>query len=91
MKPIYKNIYVKANISGEFIITNHYLIADLKKEGLWNEEMLELIKGQEGDLSGISAIPEHIRVNTRKFLTLILSGLLKLRLTEESGLTRANH
>ena len=61
IEPIYKNIYVKANISGEFIVTNHYLIEDLKKEGLWNEEMLELIKGQEGDLSSISSIPEALK------------------------------
>ena len=61
IEPIYKNIYVKSNISGTFIVVNHYLIADLKHEGLWNGEMLELIKGQEGNLQNISSIPEWIK------------------------------
>ena len=31
IEPIYKNIYVKANISGEFTVSNSYLVNDLKK------------------------------------------------------------
>src|SRR6185436_10319080 len=44
IEPSYKNIYVKANISCDFVVMNDYLIEDLKKEGLWNHEMLEIIK-----------------------------------------------
>ncbi len=61
IEPIYKNIYVKSNISGEFILVNEYLIADLKKEGMWNSEMLEILKGVDGDVSKISSIPSWIR------------------------------
>lgn len=61
IEPIYKNIYVKANISGDFIVMNDYLVADLKKEGLWNSEMLEIIKGADGNLGLISAIPTWIK------------------------------
>ena len=35
IEPIYKNIYVKTNMTGEFVIINHYLINDLKEIGLW--------------------------------------------------------
>ena len=31
IEPIYKNIYVKSNISGEFTVVNSYLVEDLKK------------------------------------------------------------
>jgi ribonucleoside-diphosphate reductase alpha chain len=61
IEPIYKNIYVKSNISGEFIIVNPYLIADLKSEGLWNDEMLEIIKGVDGNLDLVSSIPTWIK------------------------------
>ena len=37
IEPIYRNIYVKANMTGEFTIVNHYLVEDLKKIGLWNQ------------------------------------------------------
>ena len=61
IEPIYKNIYVKANISGNFIVMNHYLVEDLKGEGLWNDEMLELIKAHEGNLEHISSVPQWIK------------------------------
>jgi ribonucleoside-diphosphate reductase alpha chain len=78
IEPIYKNIYVKANISGEFIITNEYLISDLKKEGLWNEEMLELIKGQEGELGNISVVPDYIKSKYKEVFAIDPRWLIKI-------------
>ncbi len=48
IEPIYKNIYVKANMSGEFTVVNSYLVQDLKKLGLWNSDMLEQLKYYDG-------------------------------------------
>lgn len=61
IEPIYKNIYVKANISGEFTIVNHYLIQDLKKIGKWDNEMLQQIKYHDGNLRDIAGIPEKTK------------------------------
>lgn len=61
IEPIYKNAYVKSNMSGEFTVINHYLIEDLKKLGLWNETMMEKIKAHDGNISNISAIPAEVR------------------------------
>jgi ribonucleoside-diphosphate reductase alpha chain len=61
IEPIYKNIYVKANISGEFTVVNSYLVEDLKKLNLWNQEMLDQIKYHDGNLSLITSLPEEIR------------------------------
>ncbi len=66
IEPIYKNIYVKANISGEFTVVNQYLIADLKKLGLWNDETLEQLKAYDGNVSRIAAIPEELKVKYRE-------------------------
>ncbi|MEM4255449.1 MAG: ribonucleoside-diphosphate reductase subunit alpha [Candidatus Norongarragalinales archaeon] len=60
-EPIFKNIYVKANISGEFTIVNSYLIQDLKKMGLWNREMLEQLKYYDGSLQLIASIPQKLK------------------------------
>src|SRR3989344_3438889 len=57
IEPMYKNIYVKSNMSGEFTIINSYLIDDLRKMGLWNDEMLEQLKYYDGNISMIAAIP----------------------------------
>jgi ribonucleoside-diphosphate reductase alpha chain len=61
IEPIYKNLYVKANMGGEFTVTNKYLVEDLKKENLWNQEMLDLIKYYDGSVEKIDIIPEHLR------------------------------
>jgi ribonucleoside-diphosphate reductase alpha chain len=62
----YKNIYVKSNMSGEFTMVNEYLVHDLKKHGLWNDEMLAEIKQNEGSVQDIGIIPEHIRAKYKE-------------------------
>ena len=61
IEPIYKNIYVKANMSGEFTVINKYLIDDLKKIGLWDQEMLDLLKYYDGSVQMIEKVPVHLR------------------------------
>lgn len=61
IEPIYKNIYVKTNMSGEFTVVNNYLMDDLKGLGLWNNDMLELLKYYDGNLQMIEQIPQHLK------------------------------
>lgn len=61
IEPIYKNIYVKANMSGEFTVVNPYLILDLKKLGLWSQEMLDQLKYYDGNVGMIAGIPEDLK------------------------------
>lgn len=61
IEPIYKNIYVKSNFSGEFTIINTHLVSDLKKVNLWNEVVLEKIKYYDGSIQRIDGIPQGIK------------------------------
>ncbi len=61
IEAIYKNIYVKANMSGEFTVVNTYLVEDLKKVGLWSPEMLDKLKYYDGNLSLIPEIPQELK------------------------------
>ncbi len=61
IEPIYKNLYVKSNISGEFTVDNQYLINDLKAIGLWNDTILERIKANDGSIRNIAVIPQRLR------------------------------
>ncbi len=61
IEPIFKNLYVKANMGGEFTVINRYLVEDLKALNLWGKEMLDLIKYYDGSVARIDVIPEHIR------------------------------
>lgn len=61
IEPIYKNVYVKSNMSGEFAIVNSYLIDDLKAMGLWSQALLNEIKRRDGDITDIDIIPKVLR------------------------------
>ncbi len=61
IEPIYKNIYVKANMTGEFTVVNKYLIEDLKQLNLWDQDMLDEIKYYDGNLQLIDRIPQDIK------------------------------
>jgi len=62
IEPNYKNLFVKSNLGGEFIILNAELVKDLKKLGLWNQEMLDQLKYFDGELDAIDNIPEAIKL-----------------------------
>ena len=66
IEPTYKNMFVKSNLSGDFMVLNRYLVEDLKKEGLWNKEMSDQLKYFDGELSAIPEVPEKIK---KKYLT----------------------
>jgi ribonucleoside-diphosphate reductase alpha chain len=61
IEPTYQNIYVKSNLSGEFTVANKYLVADLKKLGLWDEVMVGDLKYFDGSLARIDRVPAELR------------------------------
>jgi len=61
IEPNYKNLYVKSNLSGDFIVLNAELVKDLKKAGLWNQDMLDQLKYFDGELDAIDDIPEALK------------------------------
>ncbi len=66
IEPIYKNLFVKSNLGGDFIMLNPFLVRDLKKEGLWDQEMMKRLKYHDGELREIPSIPEEIK---QRYLT----------------------
>ncbi len=78
IEPIYKNIYVKANMSGEFTVVNKYLVEDLKKLGMWNQEMLEQLKYYDGNVASITGIPQHIKDKYKEAFEIDPEWLIKL-------------
>ncbi len=61
IEPNYKNLYVKSNLSGDFIVLNSELVKDLKKANLWNQEMLDQLKYFDGELDAIEGLPESLK------------------------------
>lgn len=61
IEPTYQNLFVKSNLSGEFTVINPYLVADLKKLGLWDDVMVNDLKYYNGSVAKISRIPEVLK------------------------------
>src|SRR5215471_14492740 len=61
IEPTYQNLYVKSNLSGEFTVVNDYLVADLKRHGLWDEVMVADLKYFDGSLAKIDRVPADTR------------------------------
>ena len=61
VEPMYKNVFVKSNLSGEFTVINEYLVEDLKKLGLWDQEMIDDLKYFDGSVQEIKRIPSALR------------------------------
>lgn len=78
IEPVYKNMYVKANMSGEFTVVNEYLVADLKKLGLWNKDMLDMIKYYDGSIQRIEAIPHYVRNKYKEAFEIDPEWLIRL-------------
>ena len=76
-EPIYKNIYVKSNISGDFIVVNEYLVEDLKKVGLWNDEILSAIKYNDGSIADIPSVPVELRAKYKETFEIDMRWIVK--------------
>ena len=61
IEPTYKNLFVKSNLSGEFIVLNPFLVKDLKARSLWNQEMIDNLKYYDGELKDIPNVPEDLK------------------------------
>jgi len=78
IEPIYKNMYVKANMSGEFTVINKYLVSDLKDLGIWDQDIVDQIKYHDGSLERIERIPFAIRNKYKEAFEINPLWLVKL-------------
>ena len=65
IEPTYRNLYAKSNLSGEFTAVNEYLVADLRRAGLWDQRMIDDLKYYDGSLVEIERVPEELRERYR--------------------------
>jgi len=61
IEPLYSNLYVKSNMSGDFTVVNEHLVEDLEERGLWTDGVRDRIKFHDGSVQEIGALPEELR------------------------------
>jgi len=58
--PRFAQVFSRNKISGKYLDLNHNLVKDLKNMGIWDKVKKQIIENQ-GDISGINGIPQHIK------------------------------
>ncbi|MBA3937751.1 MAG: ribonucleoside-diphosphate reductase subunit alpha [Planctomycetes bacterium] len=61
IEPIFQNLYVKSNMSGEFTVINMFLVDELKRRGLWDRQMADDLKYFDGSVQKIARMPEELK------------------------------
>ncbi|MEQ1917997.1 MAG: ribonucleoside-diphosphate reductase subunit alpha [Elusimicrobiota bacterium] len=77
-EPQISNLFKRETLSGEFLQVNKYLCLELKKLGLWNEEMRARIMLAEGSIQDIIEIPEAIRATYRTVWEIPMRSLIDM-------------
>ena len=60
-EPITSNIYSRKTLAGDFVLVNKYLVEDLLKLGLWNEDLKNSIIANKGSVSHIQDLVPHLK------------------------------
>ena len=61
IEPFTSNMYVRRTLSGEFIVSNKYMINDLLELGIWNKELKDQIIENNGSIQNIECVPDNIK------------------------------
>ncbi|MBF0503529.1 MAG: ribonucleoside-diphosphate reductase subunit alpha [Candidatus Omnitrophica bacterium] len=61
VEPAYKNVSVKTGTLGEFSVINESLVKDLKKSGLWDQEMINDLKYFDGSVQEMTRVPAALK------------------------------
>jgi ribonucleoside-diphosphate reductase alpha chain len=61
IEPQVSNLFKRETLSGDFVQVNRYLVAELRRRGLWNEAMRARLKLAEGSVQGVEELPPEVR------------------------------
>lgn len=62
----FSNLYSRDTLSGKYIVINKRLIQDLESKGLWNDDIADAIKQNNGSVQHIEALQAKIDIDLYK-------------------------
>jgi ribonucleoside-diphosphate reductase alpha chain len=78
IEPQVSNMFKRETLSGEFMQINKYLVTELKRLGLWSEEMRSRIKLAEGSIQKISEISDDVKLIYRTVWEIPMRSLIDM-------------
>ncbi|MFE5137335.1 ribonucleoside-diphosphate reductase subunit alpha [Streptomyces fagopyri] len=61
IEPQVSNLFKRETLSGEFLQVNSYLVAELKKLGVWDAQTREALRESGGSVQGFTWVPREVR------------------------------
>ena len=78
IEPQISNMFKRETLSGEFMQINKYLVTELKRLGLWSEEMRSRIKLAEGSIQKIGEIADDVKLIYRTVWEIPMRSLIDM-------------
>jgi ribonucleoside-diphosphate reductase alpha chain len=78
IEPQVSNLFKRETLSGEFLQINRYLVRDLQRLGLWDDEMQAKVKRAEGSVQGIDGIPADLQAIYRTAWEIPMRSLIDM-------------
>lgn len=78
IEPQVSNLFKRETLSGDFLQINRYLVAELKRLGLWTEEVRAQLKRSEGSVQALDALPAEVRAVYRTAWELPMRSLIDM-------------
>jgi ribonucleotide reductase alpha subunit len=77
-EPITSNLYSRRTLAGEFVIINKYLVEELTKLGIWNEELKNNIIANKGSIQFIQGLDEKIKEKYKTVWEMSMKDLIDM-------------
>ena len=77
-EPITSNIYSRRTLAGEFILVNKYLVEDLIKLNLWDEDIKNGIISNNGSVQHIKELSDHIKEKYKTVWEISMKELINM-------------
>ncbi len=78
IEPQVSNLFKRETLSGEFMQINTYLVRELQRRGLWDDDMASAIKRAEGSVQSVDTVPDDIKALYRTAWELPMRSLIDL-------------
>lgn len=78
IEPQVSNLFKRETLSGEFLQVNRYLVADLRRLGLWNDDTRQRIKEDNGSVQGVADLPDDLKALYRTAWELSMRSVVDL-------------
>jgi ribonucleoside-diphosphate reductase alpha chain len=78
IEPQVSNLFKRETLSGEFLQVNSYLVAELKRLGVWHAQSREALRDTGGSVQGFSWIPAEVRALYRTAWEIPQRGLIDM-------------